>query len=129
MKPSPTNISRFPFDFMFQLSADEFEELRNSSQFVTSLRKYRGKTYRPFAFTKRGAVMLATILNSPTAVAASIQVVRAFVRLRMILLENKDLALKIEQLEQKFGAVFAALRQLLVPVAAKENKPKRQAKR
>lgn len=139
------NISRFPSDFMFQLSADEFEELRSSSQFVMSSRKYRGKTYRPFAFTEHGAVMLATILNSPMAVAASIQVVRAFVRLRTILLEHKDLAQKIEQLEEKFGehdkkfdAVFAALRQLLAPAAqnkrqigftAKENKPKRQAKK
>ena len=114
------NLNRFPADFMFQLSDDETAEVRNSSQFVTSSRKNRGVSYRPYAFTEHGAVMLATILKSPTAIEASIQVVRAFVRLRTVLLEHQDLASKIEQLEQKSGthdkqfvSVFAALKQLL----------------
>jgi len=146
------NLHRFPPDFMFELTLEEtrqVESLRSQNVILNTETKTsrRGKysKYEAFAFTEHGAVMLATILNSPKAIEASIQVVRAFVRLRTILLEHKDLAQKIEKLEQKFGehdkkfdAVFAALRQLLAPAAqnkrqigftAKENKPKRQAKK
>lgn len=138
------NLHRFPEDFMFQLTEDETNSL--TSQIVTSNKGRGGRRYLPFAFTEHGAVMLASVLNSPTAIEASLQVVRAFVRLRIILLENKDLAQKIEQLEQKFGehdkkfdTVFVALRQLLVPAkqnkrqigftAKEETKPKKAAKR
>lgn len=110
------NLDRFPQDFMFQLTETEVEAMR--SQIATASK--RNVRFRPYAFSEHGAVMLATILNSSTAVEASLQVVRAFVRLRTILLEHRDLAQKIEQLEQKFGehdqkfdTVFAALRQLL----------------
>lgn len=123
------NLQRFPQDFMFQLTDDEFAVLRNSSQFVTSSRKYRGTKYRPYAFTEHGAVMLATVLNSPTAIEASIQVVRAFVRLRTVLATHQDIAKKIDELENKVNkhdkeidAVFSALRQLLQPPI----KPRRQ---
>ena len=146
------NLHRFPADFMFELTLEETRQIESlRSQIVTleiqSKSSLRGKhsKYAPFAFTEHGAVMLASVLNSPTAIEASLRVVRAFIRLRTILLEHKDLARRIEQLEQKFGendkkfdAVFAALRQLLAPAAqnkrqigftAKEEKPQKQAKK
>jgi len=74
------NASRFPGDFMFRLTPDETRILR--SQFATSRSGWGGRRVFPYAFTEHGAVMLASVLNSPTAVDASVQVVRAFVRLR-----------------------------------------------
>ena len=116
------NLKRFPEDFMFQLSEDEAANLPMRSQSVTASK--RNIRFRPYAFTEHGAVMLATISKSPTAIEASLQVVRAFVRLRTILLEHQDLASRIEQLEKgfgehdkQFGTVFAALKQLLQPAA------------
>lgn len=110
------NLHRFPEDFMFQLNADEVENLR--SQTVTS--KHGGRRYLPYVFTEHGAVMLATILNSPTAVKASIVVVRAFVRMRAMLALHQDLADRVEELEkatdyhgQKFGAVSALLSEIM----------------
>jgi phage regulator Rha-like protein len=96
------NRRRFPDDFMFQLTAEEAEFLRSQ---IATLKTGRGqhRKYRPYAFTEHGAVMLASVLNSPIAVAASIQVVRAFVRLRAILATHKDLARKLAEMEQKYG--------------------------
>jgi len=113
------NLHRFPEDFMFQLAEDKVEELRNSSQVVMSSRKHRGVSYRPYAFTEHGAVMLASVLKSLKSIEASIQVVRAFVRLRTILTEHQELARRIEELEEKFithdenfKGVFITLRQI-----------------
>jgi ORF6N domain len=94
------NLHRFPEDFMFQLTEDETQSLR--SQIVTSNERRGGRRTLPFVFTEHGAVMLASVLNSSKAIEASIQVVRAFVRLRAILTEHKELAQKIEILEKKF---------------------------
>lgn len=111
------NRERFPEDFMFQLTPEETEALR--SQFATSNRGRGGRRYRPYAFTEHGAVMLASVLNSPVAVQASIQVVRAFIRLREILATHKELARKLAELEQKydrqFKVVFDAIRELMAP--------------
>ncbi len=112
------NLARFPPDFMFQLTEKEYENVgQMRSQFVTASK--RNIRFRPYAFTEHGAVMLATILKSQTAIAASIQVVRAFVSLRSILSEHKELAKKIETLEQKyderFKIVFTAIKQLMSP--------------
>lgn len=114
------NLKRFPPDFMFQLNEVEVESLRNSSQFVMSSKKHRGATYKPYVFTEHGAVMLASILNSPTAVEASIIVVRAFVKMRAMLAMHQDLADRVEELEkvtdyhgQKFGAVSALLSEIM----------------
>ena len=93
------NIKRFPSDFMFQLNEEESENLR--SQFATS--SWGGRRYLPYVFTEHGAIMLTNVLNSAVAVHASIQVVRAFVKLREILSTHKDLASKLVQLEQKIG--------------------------
>jgi hypothetical protein len=111
------NIDRFPEDFMFQLSKEEYDTLR--SQIATSKRGKGGRRYLPYVFPEHGAVMLANVLNSPAAVQASIQVVRAFNRLRSFALTHEELAKKIHDLEKKhdrqFQVVFDALRQLLNP--------------
>lgn len=86
------NRNRFPADFMFQLTPDEFANLR--SQSVTSNRR-GGRRYLPLAFTEHGAVMLASVLNSPIAVQASIHVVRAFLQLRGLLATHSELARKL----------------------------------
>jgi len=111
------NIERFPSDFMFQLTEEEAEILR--SQIATSNVGRGGRRYLPYAFTEHGAVMLASVLNSPTAVAASIQIVRAFVRLRELLATNRDLAAKLDAIERKydgrFRVVFKTIEKLMTP--------------
>ena len=113
------NLDRFPSDFVFQLDEGETAELRNSSQFVMSPNKHRGTKYRPYAFTEHGAVMLASVLKSPTAVQASIAVVRAFVRMRGILALHQELADRVSELEratdyhgEKFRVVSDLLSQI-----------------
>src|SRR5438105_12346557 len=112
------NKKRFPADFMFQLTPKEVAEL-NRSQFATGSQKHRDPRFRPYAFTEHGAVMMASVLNSPIAIEASVQVVRAFVRLRELLATHKDLAHKLEALEKKYDAqfkvVFQAIRELMAP--------------
>jgi len=97
----------------------------NRSQIATGSQKHRDPRYPPYAFTEHGAVMLASVLNSPVAVQASIQVVRAFIRLREILATHKDLARKLEELEKKydrqFAVVFDAIRQLMAPPKTKQK--------
>ena len=109
------NIDRFPEDFMFQLAEEEFGLLR--SQIATT--KFSKRRNSPYAFTEHGAVMLASVLNTPVAINASIQVVRAFVRLREMLVAHKDLARKLDAMEKKydgqFAVVFDAIRQLMAP--------------
>lgn len=114
------NLTRFPSDFVFQLTEVETATLRNSSQFVMSSKRHRGATYRPYAFTEHGAVMLASVLKSSTAVEASIVVVRAFVRMRAMLDLYQDLADRVQELEkitdyhgQKFGVVSGLLGQIM----------------
>ena len=112
------NRSRFPEDFMFQLSAEENEGLR--SQNVT-LKPGRGqhRKYRPYAFTEQGVAMLSSVLNSERAVRVNIEIMRAFVRLRQLLSSHADLAKKLEALENKYDAqfkvVFDAIRELMKP--------------
>ena len=92
------NIDRFPSDFIFQLSSDEFNSLR--SHFVISKGK-GGRRHLPYAFTEHGSVMAASILNSEQAVAVSIYVVRAFIKLRQMLGPYKEIMKKLEQIEKK----------------------------
>ena len=80
------NIERFPADFMFQLSAEEWQSLR--SQFVTSNVGRGGRRYAPFAFTEQGVAMLSSVLNSPRAIAINIEIMRAFVQVRATLLKT-----------------------------------------
>ncbi len=93
------NEHRFPTVFSFQLTQDEWDILR--SQIVTSNVGRGGRRYLPRVFTEHGAIMLASVLNSDRAVAASIQVVEAFVRLRHVLASNRDLARKVDELSKK----------------------------
>jgi len=107
------NKERFPVDFMFQLTKEEKDEVVTNCD---HLKRLKFSPTLPHAFTEHGAIMLATILNSPVAVQSSIQVVRAFVRLRQMLASNADLARKLDTLERKYDAqfkvVFDAIRQL-----------------
>lgn len=118
------NLERFPEDFMFQLTAEETESLR--SHFATSNSGRGGRRYLPYVFTEHGAVMLANVLKSPTAIQASIQVVRAFVRLRQMVIEHSELSRRLDELEAKYDAhfkvVFAALRKLMQPPATKQRR-------
>ena len=93
------NSERFPEDFMFQLNADEWQSLR--SQSVTSNNGRGGRRYAPYAFTEQGVAMLSSVLNSPQAIAVNIEIMRAFVRLREVILSNKDLAQRLDELENK----------------------------
>ena len=95
------NLHRFPEDFMFQLSVEEVDNLAMRSQIVTASK--RNIRFRPYVFTEHGAVMLASVLNSPTAIEASIKVVRAFVKMRSILALHQDLADRIKELEKVAG--------------------------
>ena len=122
------NAERFPPDFAFKLTPEEFETLR--SQFATSkLERRGGRRTLPTAFTEHGALMAASVLNSPKAVEMSLQVVRAFVRLRHFLASHQQLAAKLDELERKIAthdtrivALFDAVRKLM----ATPEKPKRQ---
>ena len=117
------NPGRFPPDFMFQLTDAEAKTLR--SQFATSNAGRGGRRYRPFAFTEHGALMLANVLNSERAAQTSVQVVRAFVRLRQLLATNAGLSRQFAALEKKYDAqfkiVFDAIRQLMTPPEPKRR--------
>jgi hypothetical protein len=121
------NAARFPTDFMFQLTADEFESLR--CQFGTSKAAAGrgGRRYAPYAFTEQGVAMLSGVLHSPRAVAVNVEIMRAFVRLRQMLASNAELARKLDALEKKYDAqfkvVFDAIRQLMQP-SPSQQKPK-----
>lgn len=93
------NLDRFPDDFMFQLEKDEWESLR--SQTVISKTGRGGRRYAPYAFTEQGVAMLSSVLNSPQAIAVNIEIIRTFVRLREVIMSNKDLAHRLDDLESK----------------------------
>lgn len=91
------NIDRFPEDFMFQLTVQEYENLK--SQNATS--SWGGTRKLPYAFTEHGVLMLSSALNSPTAIQVNIRIMRVYTKLREVLLTHKDILLKLEQLEKK----------------------------
>lgn len=107
------NLKRFPDNFMFQLNDAEMKSLR--SQFVTS--KRGGRRYNAYVFTEQGVAMLSSVLNSERAIQVNIQIINTFVRLREMIISNRELRRKIEQMERKydkrFVAVFDAIRRLL----------------
>jgi len=116
------NIERFPKDFMIQLSAEEFRNLK--FHFGTS--SWGGTRKPPRAFTEQGVAMLSSVLRSKRAIEVNIMIMRAFVKLRSMMSNHKDLARKLEELEKKydgqFRIVFDAIRQLIEV----EEKPKRR---
>ena len=112
------NADRFPDDFMFQLTQDEWQNLK--SQNATS--SWGGRRKIPFTFTEHGVLMLSSILNSERAVQVNIQIMRSYTKLKGMLINQKDILLKLEKLEGKvdkhdesFKAVFDYLRALLNP--------------
>lgn len=113
------NLQRFPPDFMFQLTQKEYEALR--SQIVISKGK-GGRRYLPYVFTEQGVAMLSSVLRSERAIQVNIAIMRAFVRLREMLAVHRELAAKLEKLEERIEAhdeqiqaVFQAIRQLMTP--------------
>ena len=120
------NITRFPNEFMFRLTAKEKREL------VTKCHRFnrlKHSTSLPYAFTEHGALMLANVIKSPTAVEMSVAIVKAFIKLREMALSYKELQKKIEDMEGKydkqFGIVFKTIKQLLEPPPV----PKRSKRR
>jgi hypothetical protein len=123
------NLERFPKDFIFEVTDDEFSNLK--SHFATS--SWGGRRKRPLAFTEHGAIMAASVLKSPRAVDVSVYVVRAFVQLRELVVSNKELALRLDDLEHKtelmslkhdtfehetrvqLKQIFDAIRELMAP--------------
>jgi hypothetical protein len=97
------NAEKFPADFMFRLTTEEFANLK--SQIVISSLGHGGRRHPPLAFTEHGALMAATILNAPSAVEVSVYVVRAFVQLRGVAVEHADLAKRLQELEGKTEAL------------------------
>jgi len=114
------NSDRFPADFMFQLTADEAEDLR--CQIGTSKKGRGGRRYLPFAFTEQGVAMLSSVLKSQRAIQVNVAIMRAFVKLRQVLSTHKELAVKLNELERKIEkhdesieVIFEAIRQLMTP--------------
>ena len=120
------NTERFPSDFMFQLTAEEADDLI----FQTGRSKGRGgRRHRPYAFTEQGIAMLSSVLNSDRAIRVNIAIMRAFVKLRQMLETNRGLAQKFSELERHVGkqdeeiaAILEAIRQLMAP----PEKPRRE---
>ena len=110
------NLDRFPVDFMFQLSGEEYEALKCQ----IGISKGRGGSrHRPYAFTEQGVAMLSSALRSGRAVTVNVEIMRAFVRMRQILATHADLARKLDALERKYDSqfkiVFDAIRELMTP--------------
>src|SRR5688572_29220555 len=121
------NIGRFPSDFMFEMSPEEFQNWR--SQFVTSNSEKMGLRYMPFCFTEQGVAMLSSILNTETAINVNIQIIRVFTRMRELMLANKEILVQIEKIERKLtqhdediARIFGYLKQLLNPSQRVEMK-------
>ncbi|MCF8373220.1 MAG: ORF6N domain-containing protein [Bacteroidales bacterium] len=114
------NLNRFPDDFMFQMTQEEFNNWK--SQIVISNSVRMGLRKPPLVFTEQGVAMLSSVLNSDTAIDVNIQIIRVFTRMREMLLSHKDILLKLEQMEQQVSKnseeiqmIFNALKQLLNP--------------
>ena len=111
------NIGRFPPDFMFQLNNQEVTSLR--SQIVISKSGKGGRRYIPYVFTEQGVAMLSSVLNNERAILVNIAIMRAFVKLRDMISSHKDMAKRLDELEEKYDAqfkvVFDAIRQLMTP--------------
>jgi hypothetical protein len=121
------NGGRFPPDFMFRLTAEEFDDLRRRSgtsalrSQIATLKRGRGqhRKYLPYAFTEQGVAMLSSVLRSGRAIKVNVEIMRTFVRLRRMAITHADLARRLDELESKYDAqfrvVFDAIRQLMEP--------------
>ncbi|MCZ7626718.1 MAG: DNA-binding protein [Candidatus Methylomirabilota bacterium] len=115
------NAERFPPDFAFELTAEEFNILR--SQIVIS--RWGGRRYLPYAFTEHGIAMLSSVLHSPRAVRANIEIMRAFIRLRRMLASHQDLAKRLDELEQRYDAQFKTVFDAIRALMTNSDKPRR----
>jgi phage regulator Rha-like protein len=124
------NIDRFPLDFMFPLTKDEYNSLRSQ---IGTLKRGEHSKYLPYAFTEQGVAMLSSVLNSERAIKVNIAIMRAFVKMRKILESNESLAKKLKQLEketkekfaehqQQIGLIFETIKELVT----EKEKPKRR---
>jgi len=121
------NRERFPDDFLFELTAREMDALVSQSV-IPSWKNFGGAA--PYAFTEQGVAMLSSVLRSPRALQVNIANMRTFVQLRRLMDSNRDLARKIETMEkrydEKFAAVFEAIRQLIAEDTDRKAQPRRQ---
>lgn len=115
------NPERFPEDFMFQLTKDEYANLRFQIG-TSSLKNYGGRRYMPYVFTEQGVAMLSSVLNSGRAVQVNIAIMRAFVNMRRLVATNAEISKKLDAIERKlethdenFKEVFAAIRAMMAP--------------
>jgi hypothetical protein len=115
------NIDRFPVDFMFELTWDEWSALRHDSG--QNLGR-GGRRKPPLAFTEQGIAMLSSVLRSPRAVAVNVQIMRAFVRLREILAESADLSRRLDDLEQRYDEQFKIIIQAIQALTAPPVRPR-----
>jgi phage regulator Rha-like protein len=117
------NINRFPEDFMFQLTREEYNSLRFQ---IGILKRGQHSKYFPYAFTENGVAMLSSVLNSERAITVNIQIMRTFTKIREMLATHKELRRKIEDMEKKydyqFKVVFDTIQQLIEP----QRKPRRR---
>jgi hypothetical protein len=119
------NLRRFPKDFMFELTQEEWNNLR--SQIATS--SWGGKRYPPFAFTEQGIAMLSSVLNSDMAIDINISIMRAFVMMRQWALNHQELTEKLHALEQQYGQKFKDIEQVLNYLIRKDQTTTTQASR
>jgi hypothetical protein len=127
------NKNRFPADFMFKITSHEWEALKSQiailnssmrSQFATASK--RNVRFFPYAFTEHGAAMAANVLNSPRAIEMSIFIVRAFIKLRQMLLGNKELRQELDELKRQTNDRFQIVFETLDHLLAVEDRPKRK---
>ena len=119
------NMRRFPSDFMFELTAEEWKNLR--SQFATS--RWGGQRYLPFAFTEQGVAMLSGLLNSDIAIEMNIAIMRAFVMMRQFALNYQELSEKLMELEKQYDQKFDDIEQVLTYLIQKDNQKTQQESR
>ena len=115
------NRSRFPEDFMFQLTAVEFSILK--SQIVTSSSTHGGKRKLPYVFTEQGVAMLSSVLRSKKAIQVNIQIIRTFTKLREMIVSNAELRRKLDNLERKYDDQFSAVFKAIKSLIAGQEKP------
>ncbi|MBV1887909.1 MAG: ORF6N domain-containing protein [Urechidicola sp.] len=123
------NTKRFPLDFMFEITREEYNSLR--SQFVTIDKKGRGKysKYLPFAFTEQGVSMLSSVLRSDIAIEINISIIRAFVQLRKLALSHSELSQKLNEIENKYDKQFESVYEALNYLIQKDKQKSTQEQR
>ena len=119
------NMERFPDDFMFQLTPEEWDAVRveKGSQFVTPSAKFRSRIYLPYCFTEQGVAMLSSVLRSSQAVQTNIAIMRVFVALRNYALSYAELSQKITELEARYDAEIADIHEALTQLAPPDKDP------